>query len=180
MMHLRIAEQGKLFSLKRNFTEALRYYREAIRMLEPQNIQGKDLFFQHYSQCVMETLELSGSHEEVLNYCYQYLTFLEEKSESDTLVNALKAHILEKMAVQYLYLDEYDEAKGLLQESKNLAGEHKQPITDQLLMWLQRGYTINQKQIADLLKKNNYYIVRDDTVNRAIALELPKTTVSPC
>ena len=77
MLHYRIAERGKLFALDKNYKEALRYYPEALRLTQQE--KDSELFFQHYSQCVMESLELSGAHNQVVSFCENYRTFLEEK-----------------------------------------------------------------------------------------------------
>lgn len=177
-LHLRIAEQGKVYSIEGNYQEALKYYQEAMKMLENDNIQGKDVFFQHYSQCIMEALERAGKHEEVLNYCDKYLTFLNEKEEPNEWIATLKAHMLEKSAIQYLWMENKEAALDSFKEVKTLLGQQKTPITDQLLTWLQRGYTISQKQIKDLLDKHAYYIVLKGKVNPKIAMKLPDVAMS--
>lgn len=171
MMHLRIAEQGKLHSLEGNYSEALRHYQEALRMLEKE--EKRDVFFQHYSQCIMEALELSESYDSVISYCEKYLDHLEEHDEEHPWIKGLNAHILEKMAVQYLWKGEQEEALELFKEVKELATANSQKITTQFLSWLQRGYHISKNQMADVLKRNHYYIVRKDTVNKGLALQLP-------
>jgi len=177
-LHLRIAEQGKIYSLESNYREALRYYQEAMKMLENDTIEGKDVFFQHYSQCIMETLERSGRYEEVLNYCNKYLTFLDEKEETNDWIDILKAHMLEKSAIQYLLMEDKETALAIFKEVKALSAKQKMPITEQLLGWLQRGYTINERQMKELLEKNDYYIVIKDKINPAIAMKLPDLAMS--
>jgi tetratricopeptide (TPR) repeat protein len=170
-LHLGIAEKGKLYSLEGNYKEALRHYREAIRLV--QNGKDNDLFFQHYSQCVMEALELSGAYDEVINYCEKFLSFLDEK-ESSEFVTRHKAHILEKLAVQHLLKGEKEEALECLREAQSLVKKGVQPLTDDLLNWTQRNYQITKKQIQDAQKKYNYFIVRKDKVNPEYAIEIPE------
>jgi tetratricopeptide (TPR) repeat protein len=174
-LHFGIAERGKLYQLEGNFKEALRHYREAIRLT--QGLEGGEIFFQHYSQCVMEALELSGAYGEVTVYCDRFLEFLEEKEESE-LVTRHTALILEKQAIQLLHQGETKEAAALLKEAQTLVGRGAQPLTDELLNWAQRGYQISKRQITDLQKKNNYFIVRRDKVNPEMAIDLP-ASVSP-
>lgn len=170
IMHLRIAEKGKLYCLQGNYRQALRHFREAIRMV--QNQTGSDIFFQHYGQCVTEALELSGAHQEVINYCEKFIDFLDAKEEQTDMVVACRNLMLEKMAIQYLMLGDSEEAKALLQQvQKNRLAL---PVAQQLTQWLQRGYSIQPKQVKDLLQKNQYYIIRADKVNSAIAVELPE------
>ena len=80
MLHYRIAERGKMHALDKNYKEALRHYQEALKLT--QNEKDSELFFQHYSQCVMESLEQLGSYDEVISFCENYRTFLAEKEES--------------------------------------------------------------------------------------------------
>lgn len=139
-----------------------------------QSQPGGEIFFQHYSQCVMEALELSGAHNEVIDYCEKFVEFLEQKDDTSSLVQRYYGMILEKMAIQYLLKEDKSEAKGLLAEVQKRVGRGQQPITDELLNWIQRGYSINKKLVVDLQKKHNYFIVRKDKVNKDIAMDLPQ------
>jgi len=175
MLHYRIAERGKMYALDKNYTEALRHYKEALKLTQKQ--QDSELFFQHYSQCVMESLELSGAHDQVISFCENYRTFLDEK-EQDVLVRKHKAFVSERQAIQHILRGEQDEAKGLLLEVQKDLGKGKQPITDELLNWLLRGYQVNASQLKRLQQKHNYFIVRKESVNPKIAMDLPEG-VSP-
>ncbi|WP_442264619.1 hypothetical protein ACSIGC_09660 [Tenacibaculum sp. ZS6-P6] len=171
MLHYRIAERGKIYALDKNYGEALRYYKEALRLTREQ--KDSELFFQHYSQCVMETLELSGAHDQVISFCENYRAFLKEKEE-DFLIIKHEAFVCERQAIQHILREEQEEAKGLLTTIQKKLGKGKQPITDELLNWLLRGYKINPDQVRQLQKKHNYFIVRKESVNPKIAMDLPE------
>jgi K+/H+ antiporter YhaU regulatory subunit KhtT len=126
----------------------------------------------------MEALELAGAYDEVITYCEKFLEFLESKEEESELVNRYYATILEKMAIQYMKKEEPEQALPLLKNAQVRIGKGRQPITDEFLNWLQRGYKINKKQINETQIKNNYYIVRQNKVIPEIAVELPKA-ISP-
>ncbi|WGH74242.1 hypothetical protein P8625_08930 [Tenacibaculum tangerinum] len=175
MLHYRIAERGKMHALDKNYTEALRHYKEALKLTQKQ--QDSELFFQHYSQCVMESLELSGAHDQVISFCENYRSFLEEKQQ-DVLVRKHKAFVSERQAIQHILKGEQEEAKTLLLEVQKDLGKGKQPITDELLNWLLRGYQVNANQLKRLQQKHNYFIVRKESVNPKIAMDLPEG-VSP-
>jgi len=175
MLHYRIAERGKMHALDKNYKEALRHYKEAMKMSQQE--KDSELFFQHYSQCVMETLELSGAHDQVIEFCENYRAFLQEK-EQDVLVRKHNAFVSERQAIQHILREEQEEAKTLLQDIQKDLGKGKQPITDELLGWLQRGYKVNREQLTRLQKKHNYFIVRKESVNPKIAMDLPEG-VSP-
>jgi tetratricopeptide (TPR) repeat protein len=171
-LHLGIAERGKMFALETNYTEALRYYREAIKMTQGQ--EGAELFFQHYTQCVMETLELSKAYDQVIAYCEKFIDFLENKEENSVLIDKHYATILEKMGVQYLLKEEKATALPLFKAAQDRLGKGKQPLTDELINWIQRGYTISAKQISDLQKRHHYFIVQKETLKPDLAIDLPK------
>lgn len=175
MLHYRIAERGKLHALDKNYKEALRHYKEAMKMSQQE--KDSELFFQHYSQCVMETLELSGAHDQVIEFCENYRAFLNEK-EQNVLVRKHNAFVSERQAIQHVLREEQEEAKELLQQVQKDLGRGRQPITDELLGWLQRGYKVSKDQLAQLQKKHNYFIVRKESVNPKIAMDLPEG-VSP-
>ncbi|HCA23425.1 MAG TPA: peptidylprolyl isomerase, partial [Pseudomonas sp.] len=66
-LHLGIAEQGKVLALAGRHADALQHYQEALRMAV--SSRAPEVFFRHYTQCVMESLELSGELDSVLRYC---------------------------------------------------------------------------------------------------------------
>ncbi|SNR14103.1 hypothetical protein [Tenacibaculum jejuense] len=171
MLHYRIAERGKMHALDKNYKEALRHYKEALKLTREQ--KDSELFFQHYSQCVMETLELSGAYDQVISFCENYRAFLQEKEE-DFLVQKHNAFVSERQAIQHILRGEQEEAKSLLQTTQKNLGKGKQPITDELLNWLLRGYKVNPDQLRQLQKKHNYFIVRKESVNPKIAMDLPE------
>ncbi len=171
MLHIRIAERGKMHALDQNYKEALRHYKEALRLVQSQ--KDSELFFQHYSQCVMESLEQSGANDEVISFCENYRAFLDSKETND-LVQKHKSFVCERQGIQHLLKDETEAALVLLLEAKENSRKHKQPITEQLLNWLQRGYQISKQQIHNLQKKHNYFIVRQELINPKIAMDLPQ------
>lgn len=176
VLHLGIAEQGKLHALSGNHKEALRHYREAMRQAVEQ--KSPEVFFQHYTQCVMESLELTGAHDEVINYCQKMQDFLNDQLDVNPLVKQNLGSTLEKEGIQWLLKGEADNARPLLEEAQKVAGRGRLPLTDQLLSYVQRGYRIDKRQIKDLQKRHHYFIVRADRVDKARAIELPKS-VSP-
>ena len=169
MIHIRIAEHGKICSLQGDHKEALRHYREALRLV--QNQEDSEIFSQHYSHCVMESLEQTGAYDEVIMFCQNYRSFLEDKTETD-FTKKHRAFICERQGIQHLLKEEKEEALDLLSEAQKTIGIGKQPITDQLIQWIQRNYFISKEQIQTLQRKHNYFIVRKEKVNPTIAMKL--------
>jgi tetratricopeptide (TPR) repeat protein len=174
-MHLGIVENGKIYSLKGDHTEALRHYREGIRMATKENAQ--EVFFQHYTQCVMESLELSGAYDEVISYCEKAIALLVDKIDVADIIKKNYVVAVEKQAVQYLLKDDKAEATTLFKKVQETVGRGKQPLTDELLNWLQRGYTITKQQIESSQKKHKYFTVTKENIKPEMAIELPKTVL---
>lgn len=174
-MHFRIVEQGKIHSLSGDYSEALRHYKEGLRRCQTEF--GSDLFFQHYSQCAMEALEHSGAHEEVISFCEKTREFLADKIEDSDYSKRYYASLLEREAIQYLFLEEKEEAVDLFKIVHELVGIKTQPLTDQLINWAQRGYTITAKQIKDAQTRFDYFIVKEGNVNPEIAMQLPEVAI---
>lgn len=174
-MHYRIVENGKILSLEGNHKEALRHYKEGIRMCTQEN--APEIFFQHYTQCVMESLELSGAYDEVIGYCEKTRELLKDKLEVSDFIKKNYAVTLEREAIQYLHKGEKQLAVELFKEVQSVVGKGAQPLTDELLNWTLRGYAVSKKQIENVQRKRKYFTVRKDNINREIAMELPKSVL---
>ena len=162
-VHYGIAERGKMHSLEGNHKEALRHYREALQMTKRDG--SSDVFFQHYTQCVMESLERSGAHDEVISYCEKARDFLEGQEVITPHIKKSIATLMERQAVQHLYREEREDAVDLLKGVQQLVGRRSLPLSDDLLNWAQRGYQINKQQIEGVQKRHKYFVVRKENVN---------------
>lgn len=173
-LHFNIAEQGKLYATQGNHEEALRHYKEALRM--SQQVPNADIFFQHYSQCAMESLELMKSYANVIAFCDKCIGFMETKDnlQEHPIFMKYLASLWERKAIQYLYLNEKEDAIEAFEHAIVIVKPHKIPLAQELHNWCKRGYTINKQQIENLLKKHHYYTVRKENVNEKIAIELPE------
>ncbi|MEL6536537.1 MAG: peptidylprolyl isomerase [Bacteroidota bacterium] len=171
-LHLGIAERGKMHALAGDYPEALRHYREALRMAQEQS--DTNVFFQHYTQCVMESLERSGAHTEVISYCEKVNQHFEEHPADTTLGRRQHAAVLERWAVQLIRQGEGTDSRQLLEEAQKLTGRGVHPLTDALLNWVQRGFAISTQQLEQVQTRHHYFVVRQDQINEQIAIDLPK------
>ncbi|MDA3904799.1 MAG: tetratricopeptide repeat protein [Bacteroidales bacterium] len=173
-IHYGVAENGKLLATQGNHKEALMHYREALRMC--QNQPGADIFFQHYSLCAMESLELMGAYTEVIEFCNKCINFLDSKTglKNNQVFLKFKASLYERKGIQYMYLQQNNNAIECFKEAQSSIEKKYLPLCVDLMNWLMRGYSISNKQINDLQKKHSYFTVRKDNINKQITVEIPK------
>lgn len=173
-LHLQIAENGKILALKGNHKEALRHYKEAMRMC--QAVENSEVFLQHYSLCAMESLELMEAHEEIITFCDKSIDFLTPKKaeRTDECFRKNLASLWERKGIQCIYLDEKTEAIAALDAALKEAKDLPMPLSKELLNWLRRGYATTHKQVRDLQNRHHYFTVRKENVNEKIAVQLPE------
>lgn len=173
-LHLQIAENGKILALKGNHKEALRHYKEAMRMC--QAVENSEVFLQHYSLCAMESLELMEAHEEIITFCDKSIDFLTPKKveRTDEWFRKNLASLWERKGIQCIYLDEKTEAIAALDAALKEAKDLPMPLSKELLNWLRRGYAMTHKQVRDLQNRHHYFTVRKENVNEKIAVQLPE------
>lgn len=175
-MHYGIAERGKIYYLEGNHKEALRHFQEAIQMSVKNS--SSDIFFQHYTQCVMESLEFMGHHEEVISYCEKLCEFLKEKDMDETIIRKNYATTREKMGIQHLLKGDKEEALALFEEATQLM-DKKMALSNTIIGWIKRGYNVSEKQIRDAQHKHEYFAVRKDSVKPEMAIDLPNVNSVP-
>jgi tetratricopeptide (TPR) repeat protein len=173
-LHYNIAEQGKLFATQGKYKEALRHYKEALRM--SQQVPKSDIFFQHYSQCAMESLEQMEAYNEVIAFCDKCIDFMETKDDLQEHPIFIKylASLWERKGIQYLYLNDKEDAIEAFEKAITIVKPNKILLAQELHNWCKRGYTISKQQVESLNKKHQYYTVRKDNINSQIAIELPE------
>jgi tetratricopeptide (TPR) repeat protein len=169
---LGIAEQGKLHALKGRHVEALRHYREALRLAS--SCAASELFFHHCAQCIMESLELSGSHEAVADYCVRAEDHFAAIETDDVLVRRQRGANFERLAVSRHQTGDAGEARELFAIAIEIAGKGALPLSEALLDWLRRGLTVSEPRLRSAQRQYRYFVVREDLVDPSIAVELPK------
>lgn len=170
LLHVGIAEKGKLYALEGEHKKALKHYREALRMAQVNN--DPELFSQHYMQCVVESLEISGNHDEVISYGLHIVDLIDKQEEKTLFVKKKLVSELERLAIQYLYKGQSEEAKETLIRIKETLPQNQPPISRKLLDWMYRGYVISPKQLRELQNQYEYFIVRNDNVRKDLAIDI--------
>lgn len=169
--HVEIAEAGKVFALAGRHDEALRHYREALRMAASRH--APEVFFRHYTQCVLESLERSGSLAEVIDYCTRADAHYTAVGGTTELHRRDRGAIVERLGVAQLKSGLVDEATRSLERAVATAGAGRLPLAEDLLTWLRRHLTVDDRNIAQLQARYQYFTVRPDQVDPGRASALP-------
>ena len=172
ILHLSLAEHGKLCLLRRDFAEALRHFREAIRLCV--SARAPEVFFRHYTQCVLETLEKAGDYAQVADYCRKADAHYAAAGLTTALHRKDHGAILERLGIMEMRQGQPREAAATLARAVTRAGAGVLPLAEQLAGWLRRGLATPGDRLMQLQIRHGYYSVRGDTVNAAIARELPR------
>lgn len=179
-LHMRIAEQGKLHALARQFPLALAHYRYAMRLTA--EARDPEVFFRHYLECTVECLEQMGSYDEVLEWCDRAEAFY---GSLDTTANPLArrdlAAVRQRRGVTLLRRGDEAGALAALEAAVALArtAEAPLPLAQTLTAWLRARFAVDPRRLDDELARHRYYAVRNDTVARDIALPLPRELLPP-
>lgn len=180
--HMGLAEQGKVLALSGDHAMALVYYREAMRLAIAK--EAPEVFFRHYLECMLESMERSGGHEVVLSYCTRALehhrTLRPTDQDTKRFAAMDKASTFQRQGVNLLRKGEKDEAR----ESFRQATQHARasgldlPLATTVYGWLARGFQVDVRRLEAELERTQYWSVRRDTVQPERAVALPATHLS--
>jgi len=176
-LHLGIAEQGKLHALAGKHGMALSCYREAIRMAV--GAGAPEVFFRHYMECILESLERMGAYPEVLETTDRMIAHyagLEPNSDAQrSVIRADLVYIHQRRGVVLLKAGRAEEARAALDQALSLAREAgiRLELAETLLGWIARGFHVDAHRILSEQEAKRYFGVRSDTVDPAAAIALP-------
>jgi len=171
-MHMGIAESGKLHALEGRHELALKYYRAAIKIA----VDAKDpeIFFRHYLDCIMESLEHTGDFDHVLAYCDRAIELYAEKPPPNPVATMDLATIHQRRAVILMKKGQHAEARGAMRSALEVArrADGKLPFAQTMLRWLDAGFSVDTARIAAEQRRSEYFNVRRETVDPRRAIEL--------
>lgn len=170
-MHMGIAEAGKAAALDGDHAEALRHYRTAIRMCV--SARAPDVFFRHYTQCAMESLERTGHFAEVIAYCEAADTHYRDVGARNPLQRRDHGSILERLGIVRLKAGDAAGAEVALDDAVAIAGASALPLAQTVLDWLHRGLHVVPRRLEELQRKHGYFVVREEAVDRDRIRPLP-------
>lgn len=172
-LHMGIAEQGKVYALAGDHSMALVYYRQAMHMA----VQAADheIFFRHYLECVMESLEHMEAYAEVLDYCAKAIEFYARNPPPNPMAQRDLAHIYERRGAVQLKTGDIDKANEAFQEAMRVLQGAKQtmPLAEILSRWIKSGVHVDPSRVLAEQKRTHYFSIRSDTVDPSRAIKLP-------
>ncbi len=171
--HIGIAEQGKIFALCGDSGRALHHYREAIRLAVTQG--APEVYFRHYTQCVLEVLEQLESYAEVLEFCDRAERHYEQNPPNNPLARRDLASLRERRGVILLKMEREAEARACLSAAVEIAKQDRfdLPLAQIVLQWMRSGLHIDARRLRTEQERRGYYVVRKGNVSPALAIRLP-------
>lgn len=178
-LHMGIAEQGKLYALAGDHARALHYYRTAMRIAVEAG--DPEVFFRHYLDCVMESLEHMGAYTEVLAYCDRAIALYAERPPPNPLAVLDLATIHLRRGVVLVKAGERDEARAALRRALEVArgGGATLPLAQTLLRWLDAGFQVDARRVLGEQQRAQYFTVRRDAVDPGKAIMIAEADRPP-
>jgi hypothetical protein len=176
-LHLGIAEQGKLHALAGDHGEALRHYREALRLAVGSG--APEVCFRHYTQCVLESLEHMGAWNEILEFCERVRAHYAANPPPHELARLDLACAHEREGVVLLKRGDAAAAQVALARAVELVGPGRLPLAEELHGWLRRGMQIDARRMEQQQRRHRYFIVEREAVRPERAIQLPKALGAP-
>jgi len=175
LVHLSIAEVGKVKALKGEHKEALKHYQEALKLAVSSG--APEVFFRHYTQCVLESLELTSAYDEVIDYCIKADAHYQSLKLNSSIHRRDHGSVLERQGLVQLKkgtAEDIEQGRSALEQAKAIAGEKVLPLTEEILHWLERGFSLDVRRILSSQYKHCYFVVRPDQVDHKRAIPTHK------
>jgi len=178
-MHLGIAEHGKVLALQGQHAEALACYREAIRLAVSKG--DPEVFFRHYTTCVLESLERMGSYAEIIEFCDRAVAHYDQHPPPHAVALWDLAAIHMRRGLVLIKAGEAIEARAALAKATATASRAggTLPLATAVAGWLARGFAIDTARVTQEQERHDYYSVRPDTVRPALAIRPTDTAGAP-
>lgn len=176
-LHYRIAEHGKVRALAGDHAEALRHYREALRLAGLQG--GTEACLRHYAWCVLESLERTDAHGAVISFCEQVEAHYVRTGSESALARVDRAAHLERHGLALVKQGHAAAARERLEAAVKHAGPGQMPVAERVLSWLRSGLHVDARRISLEQERHAYWTVRPGAVRPDIAVALPSFVATP-
>lgn len=154
MLHLQVAEAGKRRMLAREYDAALDRYRAALQLAVGQRAPA--VFLHHYTDCILDCLELSGDHEQALALTERALD--DQNPNNQPLGKAVEADLRRRRVLLLFALGRAAEGDVALAATELPDG----PVITALRNARRRRLTIDARWIADLKRRHSMSSVTEE------------------
>jgi tetratricopeptide (TPR) repeat protein len=162
--HLHVAEAGKLAALRGDHASALLRYREALRLAAEQ--QAPDMFRRHYLEISLESLELLGELNSVIECCDRAIAHYTDNPPQSDVAWLDLASIHQRKGAVLMKAGEPNKARLELARALEVGagvGAHLE-LARLLHGWIARGLTVPPARITHEQRRLHYFSVRSDTM----------------
>ncbi|HTV17375.1 MAG TPA: hypothetical protein VMG12_01850, partial [Polyangiaceae bacterium] len=146
--HLKIAEEGKRAALRGDHRTALGLYREA--MHRAVSSAAPEVFFRHYLEASIESLELLEAFDSVLEYCDRAVAHYAAHPPAHAFAEFDLASIHQRRGATWLKLGQAEAARtdfDLAIAGARRAGARCE-LAERLLDWVRRGLSVSKERIV--------------------------------
>lgn len=162
--HLSIAEAGKRAALRGDHRTALGHYREAMRMAVSSG--APEVFFRHYLEATLESLELMNEFDSVFEYCERAFEHYREHPPEHPIAWLDLASIHQRHASVLLKQGQVGPARVAFEQAIDIAARApaRLPLAEALVGWLRRGLVVSPERVVAEQRRWAYFSVRPETV----------------
>lgn len=155
--HLAAAETGKRAAQRGEHRAALGHYREAMRLAV--SMKAPEVFFRHYLESALESLELMEAYDNVLEYCDRAVLHYELNPPAHEVATLDLATIHQRRGVVLLKSGRGQEAREALAKALETGSRigATLPLARALLGWLARGLTVSSDRIVSEQRRLHYF-----------------------
>jgi tetratricopeptide (TPR) repeat protein len=162
MRHLQMAEVGKLAALRGDHVTALGHYRDAMRLAVAGG--APEVFFRHYLEATLESLELMNAFDNVLEYCDRAIRHYAEHPPEHEIAWLDLASIHQRRGAVLLKSGNRAEARAAFACAVELANRigASLELAQLVLGWLTRGLVVSTERLLVEQRRLRYFSIRAD------------------
>jgi hypothetical protein len=164
--HLSIAEAGKRAALRGDHRAALGHYREAMRLAVSSS--APEVFFRHYLEATMESLELMNELGSVVDYCERAIEHYREHPPAHPVAWLDLASIHQRHGCVLLKQGQVSPARVAFEQAIDMSARApaRLPLAEVLGGWLRRGLVVSPERVVAEQRRYRYFSVRPQTVGQ--------------
>jgi hypothetical protein len=133
--------------------------------------EAPEVFFRHYLESTLESLELMGALDDVLSYCDRAIEHYVAHPPSHDVARLDLATIHQRRGIVLLKMGDTAGARSALLQAQAMAEEAGTRLELARLIggWLGRGLVIRSERLLAEQRRLNYFSVRVDRLSAATA-----------